>query len=84
MRRPGTRRSGAPFFVARGRVSIRPIPRGAAGRLELETGLAAAAGGDVSFAPEDAADLVTVGGFLRRPPPELRILRLDVAEILAA
>jgi DNA polymerase III epsilon subunit family exonuclease len=72
------------FVVARGRVSVRSLPRGAAGRLELEAGLAAASSGDQSFAPEDAADLLVVAGFLRRPPPELRIVRLDAAEILAA
>jgi DNA polymerase III subunit epsilon len=72
------------FIAARGRVSARTIPRGAAGRLELEAALAAASRADVSFAAEDAADLLVVAGFLRRPPPELRIVRLDVAEILAA
>ncbi len=72
------------FFVARGRVTARSVPRGAAGRLEIEAGLAAAANGDLSLAPEDAADLLVVAGFLRRPPPELRIVGLRAAEILAA
>ena len=72
------------FFVARGRVTARSVPRGAAGRLEIEAGLAAAANGELSLAPEDAADLLVVAGFLRRPPPELRIVGLRVAEILAA
>ena len=72
------------FFVARGRVTARSAPRGAAGRLEIEAGLAAAANGDLSLAPEDAADLLVVAGFLRRPPPELRIVGLHAAEILAA
>ena len=72
------------FFVARGRVTARSVPRGAAGRLEIEAGLAAAANGDLSLAPEDAADLLVVAGFLRRPPPELRIVGLRSAEILAA
>jgi DNA polymerase III epsilon subunit family exonuclease len=72
------------FLVARGRVTARSVPRGAAGRLEIEAGLAAAANGDLSLAPEDAADLLLVAGFLRRPPPELRILGLRAAEILAA
>ena len=72
------------FFVARGRVTARSVPRGAAGRLEIEAGLAAAANGDLSLAPEDAADLLVVAGFLRRPPPELRIVGLHAAEILAA
>ncbi len=72
------------FFVARGRVTARSVPRGAAGRLEIEAGLAAAANGEQSLAPEDAADLLVVAGFLRRPPPELRIVGLRAAEILAA
>ena len=72
------------FFVARGRVTARSVPRGAAGRLEIEAGLAAAANGELSLAPEDAADLLVVAGFLRRPPPELRIVGLRAAEILAA
>ena len=72
------------FFVAQGRVTARSVPRGAAGRLEIEAGLAAAANGDLSLAPEDAADLLVVAGFLRRPPPELRIVGLRAAEILAA
>jgi len=72
------------FFVARGRVTARGVPRGAAGRLEIEAGLAAAANAEQSLAPEDAADLLVVAGFLRRPPPELRIVGLRAAEILAA
>ena len=72
------------FFVAAGRVTARSVPRGAAGRLEIEAGLGAAAHAEQSFAPEDAADLLVVAGFLRRPPPELRIVGLHVAEILAA
>jgi len=72
------------FFVVRGRVVPRTIPRGAAGRLEVESALARAAVGETSFAPEDAQELLVVAGVLRRPPPEVRIVRLDDAEILAA
>ncbi len=72
------------FLVARGRVVRRTIPRGAAGRLEIEAGLAAAARAEPSLAPEDAADLLAVAGVLRRPPPELRVVGLRVTEILAA
>jgi DNA polymerase III epsilon subunit family exonuclease len=71
------------FFVAGGRVWTRPVPRGAA-RLELAAGLAEAAGGETSFAPEDAADLCVVATVLRRPPPELRIVPLEGSVILAA
>jgi DNA polymerase III epsilon subunit family exonuclease len=72
------------FFVARGRVTVRSVPRGAAGRLEIEAGLAAAANGEQTLAPEGAADLLVVAGYLRRPPPELRIVGLRATEILAA
>jgi DNA polymerase III epsilon subunit family exonuclease len=72
------------FFVAKGRVSERTIPRGAAGRLEIENGLAAAASAEPSVAAEDAADLLVVAGYLRKPPPELRIVGLRAAEIAAA
>src|SRR6187431_1616250 len=72
------------FFVARGRVTARTIPRGVAGRLEVETGLAASASGEPSLAAEDAADLLVVAGYVRRPPPELRVVALRTAEIAAA
>jgi len=71
------------FLVAGGRVTARTIPRGAAGRLEIEAGLAASAA-EPSLAPEDAADLLVVAGYLRRPPPELRVVGLRAAEIAAA
>jgi DNA polymerase-3 subunit epsilon len=80
-REPGFWRA---YVVAGGRVSARTIPRGPAGKLELESCLAAAAASEAPLAPEVAADLLVVSGFLRRPPPELRILRLDRTEILAA
>ncbi len=80
-REPGFRRA---FVVARGRVAARTIPRGAAGRLELETALATASSVEPSLAPEDAADLLVVSGVLRKPPPEVRVVGLRLAEILAA
>jgi excinuclease UvrABC nuclease subunit len=72
------------FFVTRGRVARRSVPRGAAGRLEIEAGLAAAATAEPSLAPEDAGELLVVASVLRRPPPELRIVRMRAADILAA
>jgi DNA polymerase III epsilon subunit family exonuclease len=72
------------YLVSRGRVVRRTVPRGAAGRLEIEAGLAAAATAETSFGPEDAAELLVVAGVLRRPPPELRVVSLQVADILAA
>ena len=73
------------FVLAGGRVaSVRTIPDGPGGRLEVDTALAASAHARISYAPEDADDLLVVSGFLRRPGPELRIARLDASEILAA
>jgi DNA polymerase III epsilon subunit family exonuclease len=80
-REPGFWRA---FFVARGRVTARTIPRGSAGRLEIESGLAVAARAEPSLDSVDAADLLAVSSFLRRPPPEIRVVSLDAAEILAA
>jgi DNA polymerase III subunit epsilon len=74
------------FFVVGGRIaSVRTLPAGHAGRLELETSLARIPSeADPSYAPEDADELLVVAGFLRRPGPELRIVGLDANEILAA
>ena len=64
------------FFVANGRVAaVRALPRGLGARLELEAGVAEARASTSSLAPEDADELLLVGSFLRRPPPELRVLR---------
>jgi DNA polymerase III epsilon subunit family exonuclease len=70
------------FFVARGRVAaVRTLPAGPGAALELETGLAEARAAQASIAPEDADELLLVGSFLRRPPPELTILRFgDIAD----
>jgi DNA polymerase III subunit epsilon len=69
------------FFVSGGRVaSVRTLPRGPAARLELESGLAEANAGHSSLAPEDADELLLVGSFLRRPPPELEVVRLSDLE----
>ena len=81
-REPGLRRA---FLVVGGRVRSRTLAPGPAGRLEIEAGLAAVAGEpEPSFAPEDADDLLVVSSVLRRPPPELRVVSLDRAAILAA
>jgi DNA polymerase-3 subunit epsilon len=73
------------FFVSGGRVSaVRTVPEGAAGRLEVEAGLAATTCAEPSYAPEDADELLVIAGFLRRPGPELRVVALDAGEILAA
>ncbi|HKX48335.1 MAG TPA: exonuclease domain-containing protein [Gaiellaceae bacterium] len=80
-REPGFWRA---FVVAGGRVAARTIPRGAAGRLEIQVCLAAATTSETSLAPEDAADLLVVSGFVRKPRPEVRIVPLRLAEIQAA
>jgi DNA polymerase III epsilon subunit family exonuclease len=72
------------FVVAGGRVLQRTVPRGDAGRLEIDATLAAAARAEPSLAPEDAADLLVVAGFLRKPPPELRVVGLNRSEMAAA
>jgi DNA polymerase III epsilon subunit family exonuclease len=81
-REAGFRRA---FFIAGGRVaSTRTLLAGASGKLEVETGVATAATGEASFAPEDADELLVVAGFLRRPGPELRVVSSDARKILAA
>ena len=65
------------FFVSGGRVAAaRTLLAGAAGRVETEAGLAAAARAESSIAPADMDELLLIGSFLRRPPPELRIVPL--------
>jgi DNA polymerase III epsilon subunit family exonuclease len=64
------------IFVSGGCVAaVRSLPAGA-GRLELEAGLATTARAEESLRPEDADELLLVGAFLRRPPPELRVVTL--------
>jgi hypothetical protein len=43
----------------------------------VEAGIAEARGQAISFAPEDADELLLAGSFLRRPPPELTVLRFE-------
>ncbi|MDQ3066499.1 MAG: exonuclease domain-containing protein [Actinomycetota bacterium] len=71
---PGFERA---FFVAGGRVAAaRTLLRGVAGRVELEAGLAAVARAGPSLDPAETDELLLIGTFLRRPPPELRIVSL--------
>jgi DNA polymerase III epsilon subunit family exonuclease len=66
------------FFVAGGRVVCRrTLPPGAGARLELAAGLAEAERAEPSLAAEDVDELLLVGEFLRRPPPELRVIPLE-------
>jgi DNA polymerase III epsilon subunit family exonuclease len=60
------------FLVSGGRVAaVRTLPPGAGARLELDAGLAVARR---ETGDEDADELLLVGSFLRRPPPELEVL----------
>ena len=62
-------------FVANGRIAdVRTL----ASRLEVEAGLAAAE----LPGNEDLDELLLIGTFLRRPPPELRVAPLDAEQIL--
>jgi len=71
------------FFVSGGRVAaVRTLLPGQLGRVELEAGLAAVVCAPASLDPADFDDLLLIGSFLRRPPPELRVIQL--AEVRAA
>jgi DNA polymerase III epsilon subunit family exonuclease len=70
------------FFVAGGRVIARPALSHAA----LDDGLAAAATASAegpACEPDHVDELLVLATFLRRPPPELRVLPLDREAILA-
>jgi DNA polymerase III epsilon subunit family exonuclease len=75
------------FFVCGGGVcAVRPLPPGAAARLEVDAGLAlcrVARSGDTALTPERAEDLLLLDGFVRRPPPELAVLPLQ-RELISA
>jgi DNA polymerase III subunit epsilon len=63
------------IFVAEGRIAdVRTL----ASRVEVEAGLAATE----RTGAEDLDELLLVGTFIRRPPPELRVAPLDAEEIL--
>jgi len=76
------------FFVVAGQVAAkRKLPPGAGAALEVASGLASARAArtvGVSYAPELADELLALGTFIRRPPPELCVVSLDSAAILAA
>jgi DNA polymerase III epsilon subunit family exonuclease len=74
------------FFVAGGLVrAVRPLPPGGGTLVELETGLAccSAEPNDEPLTAEQAEELLLVGGFVRRPPPELAVLPLEREAIAA-
>ena len=73
------------IFVSGGRVAdARELPPGAGAALEVRAGIAATRAVEPSLAAEDAEELLLLGSFLRRPPPELTVVPLDEQQILAA
>jgi DNA polymerase-3 subunit epsilon len=76
------------FFVSGGAVrAVRSVPPGAGGMLEIEAGIAlcraARECGRDPMTPGQAEDLLLIGGFIHRPPPELTVLPLDAERIAA-
>jgi len=76
------------YFVAHGRIaSERTLPPGGGAALEVEAGLAAARRAET---PSNTVllgvleELLLLGTFLRRPPPELRRVPLEREAILRA
>src|SRR3954469_6669915 len=69
------------FFICGGRVRAeRTLPPGGGAHLEIEAGLASTR----RDADADLDELFLVGQFLRKPPPELRIVPLEKRAILRA
>ncbi len=72
------------YVVSGGRIAAaRTLLPGDAGRTETEAALAAAARAEPSLGPADADELLLIGTFLRRPPPELRVLPLAEVRLAA-
>jgi excinuclease UvrABC nuclease subunit len=70
--------------VVGGRVATRrSIPRGAGAVPEAAALVADALHRDDPLLPQDADELLLVDGFLRRPPPELVVVGLEVDAIVA-
>jgi len=73
------------FFVAGGRIAAeRTLPPGGGAHLEVQAGLAATRRALVSDTAVDLDELLLIGSFLRKPPPELRVVPLEQQAILAA
>ena len=67
------------YFVAGGRIADRRTLPPGGGHLEIEAGLAAARRASDT---EEIDELLLLDGFLRRPPPELRVAPLEREAIL--
>ncbi|HEY1369604.1 MAG TPA: hypothetical protein VGF23_20935, partial [Gaiellaceae bacterium] len=78
------------FFVAGGRLAaVRTLPPGGGAHLEAEAGLAATRralqpSNSLLLGDVDVDELLLLGTFLRRPPPELAVVPLEREAILAA
>src|SRR5262249_40438615 len=71
--------------VAHGRVAVtRTVPLGGGAVPEIDAALAEAAGATHPESPSEDAEPGVGASFLRRPPPELRVLPLEREAILAA
>jgi DNA polymerase III epsilon subunit family exonuclease len=66
---------GRAIWVAKGQV-VCVRPWGGTTGLEWQAGLAAVARAEPTVAPESADDLRVLATFIRRPPPELEVVRL--------
>jgi DNA polymerase III epsilon subunit family exonuclease len=66
---------GRAIWVAKGQV-VQIRPWGGRSGLEWEAGLAAVMRAEATLAPEAADDLRVLASFIRRPPPELEVIRL--------
>jgi DNA polymerase-3 subunit epsilon len=72
-------------FVSDGRVAAeRTLPPGGGAHLEIEAGLAACRHAPVADSAAELEELFLIGTFLRRPPPEVRIVPLEKDAILRA
>jgi DNA polymerase III epsilon subunit family exonuclease len=70
---------GRAIWVAKGQ-AVCTRPWGGTSGLEWQAGLAAVARAEATLAPEAADDLRTLASFIRRPPPELQVVRLAHSE----
>ena len=72
--RDGWRRA---YAVSKGRIAaVRTLPPGGGASIEVDALLRAAAAAEPSCDPEAADELLLIGTFLRRPPPELDVVPL--------
>ncbi len=84
MLEPGWRRA---YFIAGGGIcATRSLPPGPGARLEVAAGLAIARSARERprdpLSSEQAEDMLLLDGFIRRPPPELAVLPLELNSIV--